>query len=262
MSARRSTGGVVVSMTAVAAASGLLAVDPAACALALASGLFALLDGRRARPAPCLAGPAAPGAGRVSPDLRATAVFRAFHGDEPRSAGVRETDEPSDTPGAEPPPEPEEADTAYEEFAAGLEDAETEEISFLPPYVSGGKGGEIEDAGDGAWGPPVADSPLLQELNDVLDPRSRMPMPRRFALGTVAVLRNLLDPDQVSRILGEQRRYPRLRFGDIAVELGLLTTDQRDELVRAQREGVFSDEEIRDAQRRLEAHHARGRRRA
>lgn len=255
MNARRSTGGVVVSMPAAAVAGGILAGDPVACALAVTSGLLALAARRRHAPH---AATALAGFPVRTDDLRVTALFRAFRGDEPRSAGVHDAERPAEAAPEPASAEPEESDAAYEEFAAGLEDDDGEEISFLPPYVSGGDAVEAEDEDDRGWDPAFVESPLLQELNDVLDPRSRMPMPRRFALGTVAILRSLLDPDQVSRILEEQRRYPRLRFGDIAVELGLLTRDQRDELVRAQQEGVFSDEEIRDAKRRLEAHYTRG----
>lgn len=263
-------------MSAAAVASGVLAGDPIACALAAVSGLAALVIRWPDHPVPCAACGPAP-VRRPAPELRIGHVFRTFRGDEGRSAGVDHAEEGSDASSPEPsPPEPEETvpepeetvpdaaddtddtDPAYEEFAAGLEEGEAEEISFLPHYVSGGKSAEAEHDSDGGWEPPAVESPLLQELNDVLDPRSRMPMPRRFALGTVAILRNLLDPDQVSRILEEQRRYPRLRFGDIAVELELLTPEQRDEMVRAQQEGVFSDEEIRDAKRRLESHYARG----
>jgi len=254
-------------MSAVAAASGLLAGDPLACVLASVSGFLALLGPWRMRPAACVArGPRALPVAR--PDLRATALFRSFRGDKAPSAGVNGTEERADaSAGHSSPPGPDRddesddsdgTDSAYEEFAAGPEAGDAEEISFLPPYVSGGETVEPEDEADGTWEPPAVDSPLLQELNDVLDPRSRMPMPRRFALGTVAILRNLLDPEEVSRILEEQRRYPRLRFGDIAVELGLLTREQRDEMVRAQQEGVFTDQEIRDAKHRLESHYARG----
>lgn len=252
-------------MSTAAAASGLLAGDATACIVASATGILALLAGWRAGAEWCPA--TGPVGARRRADLGSTALFRAFRGDEARAAGVHDADERDDrspVPSPEPPEESGEAaraddepDAAYEEFAAGLEDGVTEEISFLPPYVSGGDATEAEDDDEDDWDPPTVESPLLQELNEVLDPSSRMPMPRRFALGTVAILRNLLDPDQVSRILEEQRRYPRLRFGDIAVELGLLSREQRDELVRAQQEGVFSDEEIRDAKRRLEFHYSR-----
>lgn len=76
-------------------------------------------------------------------------------------------------------------------------------------------------------------------------------MPRHFALGTVAVIRKLLEPADVERILAEQRRYPRLRFGDIAVQLGLLTEPQLQEVLLAQQQGVFTDTEIREARDRL-----------
>ena len=82
-----------------------------------------------------------------------------------------------------------------------------------------------------------------------------MPSARRFALGTVAIIRRLLDPADVERILIEQRRYPRLRFGDVAVQRHLLSDEEVQELLVAQEQGIFSDEEISDARQRLAAYH-------
>ncbi len=139
---------------------------------------------------------------------------------------------------------------SYEEFTAGLE--EGEEISFLPPYASddaepadhGGSGHDVWD--------PLADASHLEP--DESTTRSKMPVPRHFALGTVAIIRRLLEPSEVERILGEQRRYPRLRFGDVAVQLGLLTDGQIQELLLAQQEGLFTNAEIREARERLRAY--------
>lgn len=152
---------------------------------------------------------------------------------------------------------------AYEEFAAGLEEDEEEEISFLPPYASRGNAGSSDSDEDGSpWLSVPAESPLLSELLEVLDPECDLPMPRRFALGTVAVLKGFLDPSDLERILDEQRRYPRLRFGDIAVELGLLSHEKRDQVLLAQREGVFTESEIRDARARVIAYRDRLREKA
>jgi hypothetical protein len=136
-------------------------------------------------------------------------------------------------------------------------------ISFLPPYASGKPPAVEQPDGETLailWEPPP-DSSLLALLNDVLEPSSKMPMPRRFALGTVAILRNLLQPADVERILLEQRRYPRLRFGDVAVQLGFLSEAELEELLSAQEEGVFTDEEIIDTKARLEAYHLESERR-
>lgn len=78
---------------------------------------------------------------------------------------------------------------------------------------------------------------------------------RHFALGTVAIIRNALRPGEVSRILVEQRDRPEARFGELAVEMSLLSEDELEELLRVQREGRFSRPEIRLARRRLEAYH-------
>ena len=78
-----------------------------------------------------------------------------------------------------------------------------------------------------------------------------VPVPRHFALGTVALVRNLLTPEEVARILLEQRRQPGKKFGILAVEMGLLTETQREALLLAQQEGLFTDAEMREARQRL-----------
>lgn len=166
---------------------------------------------------------------------------------EPASGNGRPGDE--DEPVESTDDEDQSAALSYEEFTARVaEEAEAEEISFLKPYESGagGTAGTEAGAASEAW-----------DIDDV-DPEdtsagvgSKMPMPRHFALGTVAVIRKLLEPDDVERILAEQRRYPRLRFGDIAVQLGLLTEPQLQEVLLAQQQGVFTDAEIREARDRL-----------
>ncbi len=83
-------------------------------------------------------------------------------------------------------------------------------------------------------------------------PDSNVPIPRHFALGTVALVRKMLTPAEVARVLLEQRRRPDARFAALAVDLGLLTKTQREELLLAQQEGLFTDAEMRDARRRLQ----------
>lgn len=82
---------------------------------------------------------------------------------------------------------------------------------------------------------------------------AEVPVPRHFALGTVALVRNLLSPAEVARILLEQRMQPGKKFGALAVELGLLSESQREELLLAQQEGLFTDVEMREARQRLRA---------
>ena len=53
-------------------------------------------------------------------------------------------------------------------------------------------------------------------------------------------------------MLLEQRRRPDSRFGTLAVELGLLSETALEELLLAQQEGLFTDEEMRDARQRLQ----------
>lgn len=78
---------------------------------------------------------------------------------------------------------------------------------------------------------------------------------RHFALGTVAIIRNVLRPEEVSRVLVAQRERPETRFGELAVEMGLLTDEELERLLRDQREGRFGKSEIRLARRRLEGYH-------
>lgn len=80
---------------------------------------------------------------------------------------------------------------------------------------------------------------------------SEVPVPRHFALGTVALVRDLLSPAEVARVLLEQRRQPGKKFGELAVEMGLMTESEREELLLAQQEGLFTDAEMREARRRL-----------
>ena len=80
-----------------------------------------------------------------------------------------------------------------------------------------------------------------------------VPIPRKFALGTVAIIRRALDPAQVARVLEEQRKFPKKRFGEIAVELVYITETQLDDLLEAQKAGLFTDEEIQGARQSLEA---------
>jgi len=79
-----------------------------------------------------------------------------------------------------------------------------------------------------------------------------VPIPRHFALGTVALIRQLLTPSEVARILMEQRRQPDKRFATLAVEMGLLEETQREELLLAQQEGLFTEEEMRQAREDLQ----------
>ena len=82
-------------------------------------------------------------------------------------------------------------------------------------------------------------------------PLNEVPVPRHFALGTVALVRDLLTPADVARVLLEQRRQTGKKFGALAVEMGLLSESQREELLLAQQEGLFTDAEMRDARQRL-----------
>lgn len=85
------------------------------------------------------------------------------------------------------------------------------------------------------------------------DKFKKIPTARHFALGTVALIRDLLTPAQVAHILVEQRNQPDEQFAAIALDLGMLNEEQREELLLAQQEGLFTDEEMREARERLQA---------
>ena len=138
----------------------------------------------------------------------------------------------------------------------GLEFADSEEISFLPPYATDDPEElDEEDEDEEEWTPPFEANGATGnvEVPDPVEPVRDVPIPRHFALGTVAIIRRLLEPAEVARILLEQRRQPRLRFGDLAVQMKLLDDTQLRELLVAQQEGLFTDEEIREARARLRA---------
>lgn len=77
---------------------------------------------------------------------------------------------------------------------------------------------------------------------------------RQFAFGTVALIEDLLTPEEVSHVLLEQERQPNRRFGEIALRYGFLTEDQVKRLLEVQREGLFSPDAIRSARQRVEAY--------
>jgi hypothetical protein len=246
----------IAAGSATLVASGPVLSEPALALLGAVAGLILLL-GLDGRPRPHLA-VAASVRGR-SPETRHSTVFLREGGAESGGDAGPDPVSQNGRPGAEDenaePAEPAEdtehsAALSYEEFTARVEEeAEAEEISFLPPYASGGE--ETAQVNVGAGNEPWD----IDDVDDSEDAaggsRSKMPMPRHFALGTVAVIRKLLEPEDVERILAEQRRYPRLRFGDIAVQLGLLTEPQLQEVLLAQQQGVFTDAEIRDARNRM-----------
>lgn len=136
------------------------------------------------------------------------------------------------------------------------------DISFLPAYgdeeprPSGkARAPHPREETDGPGGSEPEEPSPEEETGPPTGSASRnVPIPRHFALGTVAIIRKALTPDEVARVLTEQRKRPRQRFGQIAVALGYLTDAQLQELLVAQRKGLFTDDEIREARRRLRAY--------
>jgi len=235
---------------------GMIAGAPLVAAIAAGLAAIAVASGRERSPRPVVAHSRRESLRRIaeSPVRQASSGFESGSGRSRDLPGSSRSEPP------DPADDRESDGQAIEDLAASL-DANDDEISFLPPYASGdSSGGKREDGLAVLW-EPAPDNALLRLLNDVLELNGNVPMPRRFALGTVAILRNLLQPADVERILAEQRRYPRLRFGDVAVQLGFLSEAELEELLAAQEEGMFTDEEILDTRARLNAYHLESERR-
>jgi len=94
--------------------------------------------------------------------------------------------------------------------------------------------------------PPVSDMQAATGSDVVI--------PRKFAIGTVAIIRQALDPGQVALVLEEQRKFPKKRFGELAVERGFIKEAQLDELLGAQKAGLFTEAEIQWARTALESY--------
>ncbi len=120
------------------------------------------------------------------------------------------------------------------------------EPEFLPIDHEEDEGESVEPQQPGLVGIPPR-----PQFERPLGTAAEVPVPRHFALGTVALVRDLLTPDEVARVLLEQRRRPGKKFGELAVEMGLLSDSQLEELLLAQQEGLFTDAEMREARRRL-----------
>lgn len=136
--------------------------------------------------------------------------------------------------------------------------AEPEDVSFLPPYASDTVEEGAEDAGEERmenWAPPeileAAEPRPGEEAAEAVGIYREVPVPRHFALGTVAIIRNAMQPGEVAQVLVEQRRQPKRQFGDLAVEMGFLDRGDLEDLLEAQQAGLFTDEEIREARQRL-----------
>lgn len=145
------------------------------------------------------------------------------------------------------------------ENGQGFVESEEEEISFLPPFASDAVADDPEVTAPGEapseWGAPDAAEAEPAASNARQETVRNVPIPRHFALGTVAIIRRLMEPEEVAQVMLEQRHQPKLRFGEVAVQLGFLTPGQVDELLLAQKEGLFTDDEIREARARLRAFH-------
>ena len=131
---------------------------------------------------------------------------------------------------------PERASTERVPIGGTVPPAESLQISGEPTLA------DLEEEAGRTW-PEGSEGPR--------SPGTEVPVPRHFALGTVALVRNLLSPAEVARVLLEQRMQPGKKFGVLAVEMGLLTDSEREALLLAQQEGLFTDAEMAEARQRL-----------
>ena len=102
--------------------------------------------------------------------------------------------------------------------------------------------------------PASSDSPPPPFSDTQASTGSDVAIPRKFAIGTVAIIRRALDPGQVAWVLEEQRKFPKKRFGELAVEMDFITETQLDELLGAQKAGLFTEAEIQRARATLESY--------
>jgi len=154
----------------------------------------------------------------------------------------------------EPPPEPESDERSADPVVMGdvvppvesLGGPDAEEIVFIKEDPVESFEPDVHEPT-----PMTLDGGLVRDEESYRAPITEVPVPRHFALGTVALVRDLLTPAEVARVLLEQRKQPGKKFGVLAVEMGLLSDSQREELLLAQQEGLFTDAEMRDARQRL-----------
>lgn len=175
--------------------------------------MLAALDGEGAAPAEVGAPP-----GTASPPSDADGPLTAV-GDEPAgsdppeegTAGAAGSGVSAETPGAAAPDE-------------------------TPGDTGRGDGRDLPDETAAAEGEDEGDTVLV---------------PRQYKLGTVAVVERVLSPGEVARVLAVQDRHPGRQFGDIALELDILSQAQLDKLLETQQQGLYRPEAISRARRDL-----------
>ena len=138
------------------------------------------------------------------------------------------------------PAAPTSEDTPDAEARVELEDSITEAVLDDRDEAAGEEASEVGEPVD------VSETGPETSLREVA-------IPRHFMLGTVAIVRSVMEPEDVARVLMEQRQQPGKRFGELAVSMGLISDDQLDMLLEAQQRGLFTDAEIREARQRLES---------
>lgn len=116
--------------------------------------------------------------------------------------------------------------------------------------VSAETPGEPADVGAGDRAAPPDEHAATEEAGEE-DEEDTVLVPRQYKLGTVAVVERSLTPGEVARVLAVQDRHPDRQFGDIAVDLDLLTDSQLEKLLETQREGLYRPEAISRARRDL-----------
>lgn len=101
---------------------------------------------------------------------------------------------------------------------------------------------------------PAGASPTVPEPRGGADRASGDAATGGFAPGTVALIEGLMTPEEVSRTLTIQQEEPGRPFGEVALELGFLSPEERDGLERSREEGDFVPERIERARRSLRSY--------
>lgn len=179
---------------------------------------------------------AAPAASRSNPRAAST----ASEGDEQLTAVG---DAPGDSEAADG------ADGGPAATAGGSASAETAGAGVAPEAP--GEAGEVESDDGGAPHDERAATEAGVEETTEEDEEDTVLVPRQYKLGTVAVVERVLTPGEVARVLAVQDRHPDRQFGDIAVDLELLTASELEDLLETQREGLYRPEAISRARRDL-----------
>lgn len=116
----------------------------------------------------------------------------------------------------------------------------------LADLADGDEEGALEQLGAGEASPTAAGDGGREAEE------SEAKVRKDFALGTVAIVKGVMTPAEVAQVMARQRSEPGLTFGDHAVEMGYLSETQLEDLTQTRHEGLYGQDEIRRARRRIQ----------